>query len=95
MPYTKSNFLENNEEPIINDYPALTGNEVVADPRIRKFMGTVLAWSTLLLSIATLVDSAIPAIDYAFITGPAAIITGGLLSIFQVGVTNKNYPSTK
>lgn len=76
------------------DIPSVnyTPNEIIQNPRVRKFVGNTLGVATLALSVATLVDAAIPALDYAFVTGPAAIIVGGLLGIFQIGVTSPNVP---
>lgn len=72
--------------------PNVTPNVVVSDPRVRKVAGNVLGVASLGLSIATLVDGAIPAIDYAYITGPAAVIIAGLFGIFQLAVTSPNVP---
>ena len=74
--------------------PSETPNVVVENPHVRKIAGNVLGVASLVLSIATLVDGAIPAIDYAFITGPAAIITTGLFGIFQLAVTSPNVPKS-
>jgi hypothetical protein len=74
------------------NFPSRTPNIVVDNPVVRKWAGNILATATLLLSIATIVDSAIPAIDYGAVTGPAAIIIGGLLGLFQLGVTSPNVP---
>jgi hypothetical protein len=72
--------------------PTETPNVIVQNPAVRKLVGNVLGAATLLLSIATLVDGAIAEIDYANITGPAAVIIGGLFGIFQLGVTSPNVP---
>lgn len=73
--------------------PSLTPNVIVQNPIVRKVVGNVLAGATLLLSIATLVDGAIEAINYSEITGPAAVIVGGLFGIFQLTVTSANVPT--
>lgn len=75
--------------------PSVTPNVVVQDPRVRKVAGNVLGVSSLVLSIATLVDGAIPAADYSYVTGPAAVIIAGLFGIFQLAVTSPNVPSDK
>lgn len=73
--------------------PTETPNVIVQNPTVRKIAGNTLAVAALILSIATLVDGAIPALDYAFVTGPAAIIVTGLLGIFQLSVTSPNVPT--
>jgi hypothetical protein len=80
----------------MNDHaaPTQTPNVIVENPAVRKVVGNVLGGATLVLSIATLVDGAIAAIDYAYITGPAAVIVGGLFGIFQLGVTSPNVPKS-
>ena len=72
--------------------PSNTPNVVVENPTVRKVAGNTLGVAGLILSIATLVDGAIPEIDYGHITGPAAIIIAGLFGIFQLGVTSPNVP---
>ena len=72
--------------------PSETPNVVVSNPHVRKIAGNVLGVASLVLSIATLVDGAIPAVEYAFITGPAAVIIAGLFGIFQLTVTSPNVP---
>jgi hypothetical protein len=80
----------------MNDHvaPTQTANVIVENPAVRKVVGNILGGATLVLSIATLVDGAITAIDYAYITGPAAVIVGGLFGIFQLGVTSPNVPKS-
>jgi ABC-type amino acid transport system permease subunit len=73
--------------------PTETPNVIVQDPRVRKVVGNILGAATLVLSIAALVDGAIAELDYANITGPAAVIIGGLFGIFQLGVTSPNVPT--
>lgn len=74
--------------------PALpTPNVIVQNPVVRKVVGNVLAGATLVLSIATLVDSAIEQLAYSEVTGPAAIIIAGLFGIFQLTVTSPNVPT--
>lgn len=73
--------------------PSETPNVVVNNPSVRKIVGNSLGVASLLLSIATLVDGAIPDLDYANITGPAAVIIAGLFGIFQLGVTSPNVPT--
>lgn len=72
--------------------PSETPNVIVSDPRVRKVVGNVLGVASLVLSVATLVDGAIPELDYANVTGPAAVIVAGLFGIFQLGVTSPNVP---
>jgi hypothetical protein len=72
--------------------PNETPNVVVQNPTVRKVVGNTLGVASIALSIATLVDGAIPALDYAFVTGPAAVIITGLFGIFQLGVTSPNVP---
>ncbi len=73
--------------------PSYTPNVIVQNPIVRKVVGNVLAGATLLLSIATLVDGAIAEIDWSAVTGPAAVIAGGLFGIFQLTVTSPNVPT--
>jgi hypothetical protein len=72
--------------------PTYTPNVIVENPTIRKAVGNALGVASLLLAVGTLVDGAIAEIDYAFITGPAAVIVAGLFGIFQLGVTSPNVP---
>jgi hypothetical protein len=72
--------------------PTYTPNVIVENPTIRKVVGNALGVASLLLAVGTLVDGAIAEIDYAFITGPAAVIVAGLFGIFQLGVTSPNVP---
>lgn len=74
------------------DHVSYTPNVVVENPTVRKVAGNTLGVASLVLAIATLVDGAIPDIDYANITGPAAVIIAGLFGIFQLGVTSPNVP---
>lgn len=73
--------------------PTETPNVIVQNPTVRKVVGNALGVATLALSIATLVDGAIEAINYSEITGPAAIIVAGLFGIFQLTVTSPNVPT--
>ena len=73
--------------------PTPTPNVIVQNPAVRKVVGNVLGVASVALAIATLVDSAIPALEYGFVTGPAAVIIAGLLGIFQLGVTSPNVPT--
>jgi hypothetical protein len=73
--------------------PDITPNVIVSNPTVRKVAGNVLGAASLLLSTAVLVDGAIPAIDYTFVTGPAAVIISGLFGIFQLAVTSPNVPT--
>jgi hypothetical protein len=72
--------------------PTYTPNVVVENPLVRKVVGNTLGVASLALAIATLVDGAIVELDYAFVTGPAAVIIAGLFGIFQLGVTSPNVP---
>ena len=73
--------------------PSETPNVIVQNPAVRKVVGNILGVASLVLSIATLVDGAIPDIEYANITGPAAVIITGLFGIFQLAVTSPNVPT--
>lgn len=75
--------------------PSNTPNVIVQNPLVRKIAGNVLAVASLVLAIAVLVDGAIEALDYTFVTAPAAVIIGGLFSIFQLTVTSPNVPTVK
>jgi hypothetical protein len=75
--------------------PSTTPNVVIGNPAVRKFIGNALGVASLLLSIATLVDGAIAELDFAYITGPTAVIVAGLFGIFQLGVTSPNVPVSK
>jgi hypothetical protein len=72
--------------------PTETPNVVVANPLVRKIAGNTLAAGSLVLAIAVLVDGAVAELDYANITGPAAVIITGLFGIFQLSVTSPNVP---
>jgi hypothetical protein len=72
--------------------PTYTPNVIVENPTIRKVVGNALGVASLLLAVGTLVDGAIAELDYAFVTGPAAVIVAGLFGIFQLGVTSPNVP---
>lgn len=73
--------------------PNYTPNVIVQNPVVRKVVGNVLAGATLVLSLATLVDTAIAELDYAQFTGPAAVIIAGVFGIFQLTVTSPNVPT--
>lgn len=73
--------------------PSLTPNVRIESPSARKVIGNVLGYGTLALSAATIVDQAIPAVDYSYVTGPAAVILAGFLSLFQLVVTSPNVPA--
>lgn len=77
-----------------NPLPSETPNVIVQNPVVRKIVGNILGGASLALSIATLVDGAIPALEYAAVTGPAAIIIAGLFGIFQLTVTSPNVPTS-
>lgn len=72
--------------------PANTPNVRIENPDARRWIGNGLAWISAALAVAVLVDNSIPQLDYAFVTGPAALIVAGLFSIFQLGVTSPNVP---
>ena len=55
----------------------------IENPRARKIVGDSLSWAGVTVTAATIVDSAITAIDLACITIPAAAIVLGFLSRFQ------------
>lgn len=73
--------------------PSATPNVVIQNPAVRKIVGNTLAVASVGLAVATLVDGAIAELDYAYITGPAAVIIAGLFGIFQLGVTSPNVPA--
>lgn len=72
--------------------PSETPNVIISNPTVRKVVGNILGIASIALSIAVAVDVAIPAIDYANITGPAALIIASLFGIFQLSVTSPNVP---
>lgn len=72
--------------------PSETPNVIITNPTIRKVVGNVLGAATTLLAIATVVDGAIAELDYANITGPAAVIIAGILGVFQLTITSANIP---
>ena len=73
--------------------PSETPNVVVSNPVVRKVVGNILGVASVVLALATLVDGAIAELDYAFVTGPAAVIIAGIFGIFQLGVTSPNVPT--
>jgi hypothetical protein len=75
--------------------PSESANVIIQNPTVRKVAGNTLGAASLVLSVAVLVDGAVAAIDYSFITGPAAIIVAGLFGIFQLTVTSPNVPTLK
>lgn len=84
--------LNPNKENTVTEHSTYTPNVVVDNPVTRKVVGNVLGVASLVLSIATLVDGAVAELDYAHVTGPAAVIIAGLFGIFQLGVTSPNVP---
>ena len=70
-----------------------TPNVRIESPKVRKVVGDTLGWAGVAVTAATIVDTAIPAIDIAFITVPAAAIVLGFLSLFQTIITSPNVPS--
>lgn len=72
--------------------PSYTPNVRIENPKARKVVGDSLGWAGVAVTAATIVDQAIPAVDYAFITTPAAVIVLGLLGLFQTLVTSPNVP---
>ena len=72
--------------------PNETANVVIEDPRVRKLVGTILSYATLILALTTALDTAVPTIDLAWITGPAALFIASVLGNFQLTVTNPNVP---
>ncbi len=75
--------------------PTQTPNVIISNPTVRKWVGNILGAATTLLAIATVVDGAIAELDYANVTGPAAVIIAGVLGIFQLTVTSPNVPTLK
>lgn len=73
--------------------PNNTPNVVVSNPTIRKWVGNILGVATTVLAVATVVDGAIAELDYANITGPAAVIIAGVLGVFQLTITSPNVPT--
>ena len=76
------------------NYNTSTPNVVISNPLVRKWVGNILGVATVVLSIATVVDGAIAELDYANVTGPAAIIIAGILGIFQLTITSPNVPTS-
>ena len=72
--------------------PTDTPNVVITNPAIRKGINTALGVAGVVVTVATIVDVAIPAIDYAFITMPATQIILGVAALFGLAVTSPNYP---
>ncbi len=75
--------------------PTETPNVIISNPVVRKWVGNILGAATTLLAIATVVDGAIAELDYANVSGPAAVIIAGILGIFQLTITSPNVPTSK
>lgn len=73
--------------------PHYTPNVRIEDPKVRKVVGDTIGWAGVTVTAATIVDAAIPAIDLAAYTVPAAAIILGFLSLFQTLITSPNVPS--
>lgn len=71
-----------------------TPNVVISDPRVRKVTNVALGIAGTLVSVATIVDVAVPAIDIAYITIPAIQIIGGIGALFALAVTVPNVPKS-
>jgi len=94
MPFTANKrFMTRREMREAMSIPTETPNVIVQNPVVRKVVGNILGAASLILAIATLVDGAIAELEYAFVTGPAAVIIAGLFGIFQLGVTSPNVPT--
>lgn len=76
----------------MNTTPSITPNVRIEDPKARKIVGDTIGWAGVAVTAAGIVDMAVPAIDIAFITTPAAAIVLGFLSLFQTLVTSPNVP---
>jgi hypothetical protein len=74
--------------------PSETPNVIISNPTVRKWVGNILGAATTILAIATVVDGAVAELDYANVTGPAAVIIAGILGIFQLTVTSPNVPTS-
>lgn len=74
--------------------PTTTPNVIIHNPTIRKWVGNILGAATTVLAIATVVDGAVAELDYANVTGPAAVIIAGILGIFQLTITSPNVPTS-
>ena len=72
--------------------PTNTPNVVINNPAIRKGINAALSVAGVVVTVATIVDVAIPQIDYAFVTIPATQIILGIAALFGLAVTSPNYP---
>lgn len=72
--------------------PTETPNVVVENPTIRRYANIALGVAGTIVTAAVIVDLAIPAIDYAFITDPASKIVLGFAALFGLAVTVPNIP---
>ena len=77
----------------MSSQPVITPNVRIESPKVRKIIGNIFGWASLAVSAAIIVDLAIPAIDIAFITGPAGTIVLGLFGLFQTTITSPNVPT--
>ena len=76
-----------------HEYPATeTPNVVISNPSVRKATNVALGVAGVLLTIAVIIDAAIPEIDYATITDPATKIVLGIAALFGLAVTTPNVP---
>lgn len=71
-----------------------TPNVRIEDPKVRKIVGDALGWAGVAITATVLVDLAIPAIDIAWFTTPAAAINLGFLGLFQGLITSPNVPKS-
>lgn len=72
--------------------PANTPNVVISNPKVRQITNVVLGVAGTILTLAVIVDLAIPEIDYSFITTPATQIVLGVAALFGLAVTTPNVP---
>jgi hypothetical protein len=72
--------------------PVITPNVVVSNPVTRRVVNNVLGYAGTAVSIAVIVDSAIPQIDISAFTVPAITIIAGIAGLFNLIVTVPNIP---
>lgn len=73
--------------------PSLTPNVRIENPRARKVVGDTLGWAGVAVTAAAIVDAAVDAADWSYITEPAAAIVVGLFGLYQLLVTSPNVPA--
>lgn len=68
-------------------------NGLISNPTARKVLGNIFAWVTLALLAAVVVDGALAAVNFDFITEPTTKIVVGLFALFQITSTSPNVPT--